>query len=149
MFGLNVALNEAEVKELTSQEATISGAEKGSRLASPRVQGSFFGTYNYKFGDTVTGFSSFQIAHVGSFPNGFPNTPGRAGVRNPLYGMTDDYTYINLQTGVGIDKMTATLYVENLGNSDGVVYIHPESFVDSRYTILRPRTYGVRLGYQF
>jgi iron complex outermembrane recepter protein len=148
-FGLNVALNEAEVKELTVQEAVISGAEKGSRLASPRVQGSFFGTYNYHFGDAITGFSSFQIAHVGSFPNGFPNTPGRQGVRNPLYGMTDDYTYINLQTGLGINKMTATVYVENLGNSDGVVYIHPESFVDSRFTILRPRTYGVRFGYQF
>lgn len=148
-FGLNAALNEAEVKELTPQEATISGAEKGSRLASPRVQGSFFGSYNYKFGETVTGFSSFQVAHVGSFPNGFPNTPGRAGVRNPLYGKTDDYTYVNLQTGVGIDKVTATLYVENVGNSDAVVYIHPESFVDSRYTILRPRTYGVRVDYQF
>jgi outer membrane receptor protein involved in Fe transport len=148
-FGLNASFNEAEVKELTAQEAVISGAEKGSRLASPKVQGSFFGAYNYKLGDALTGFTSFQIAHVDSFPNGFPNTPGRAGVRNPLYGMTDDYTYINLQTGLGIDKMTATLYVENLGNSDGVVYIHPEAFVDSRYTILRPRTYGVRFGYQF
>lgn len=148
-FGLNAAFNEAEVKELTAQESVISGAEQGSRLASPRVQGSFFGTYNYKFSEAITGFSSFQIAHVGGFPNGFPNTPGRAGVRNPLYGMTDDYTYINLQTGIGVDKMTATLYVENLGNSDGVVYIHPEAFVDSRYTILRPRTYGVRVGYQF
>lgn len=148
-FGLNAAFNEAEVKELTAQEAVISGAVKGSSLASPSVQGSFFGTYNYKLGTTVTGFSSFQIAHVDSFPNGFPNTPGRAGVRNPLYGMTDNYTYINLQTGIGIDKMTATLYVENLGNSDAVVYIHPEAFVDSRYTILRPRTYGVRVGYQF
>jgi outer membrane receptor protein involved in Fe transport len=148
-FGLNASFNEAEVKELTAQEAVISGAEKGSRLASPKVQGSFFGAYNYKLGDTLTGFTSFQIAHVDSFPNGFPNTPGRAGVRNPLYGMTDDYTYINLQTGLGIDKMTATLYVENLGNNDGVVYIHPEAFVDSRYTILRPRTYGVRFGYQF
>lgn len=148
-FGLNAALNEAEVKELTAQEAAISGAEEGSRLASPRVQGSFFGTYNYKLGGTVTGFSSFQVAHVGSFPNGFPNSPGRQGVRSPLYDTTDAYTYINLQTGLGIEKMTATLYVENLGNNDAVVYIHPESFIDSRYTILRPRTYGVRVGYQF
>ncbi len=45
--------------------------------------------------------------------------------------------------------MTATLYVENLGNSDAVVYIHPEAFIDSRYAILRPRTFGVRMGYQF
>ena len=45
--------------------------------------------------------------------------------------------------------MTATLYVENLGNSDAVVYIHPEAFVDSRYAILRPRTFGLRIGYHF
>lgn len=148
MFGLNVSLNEAKVKELTAQEAVISGAEADSRLASPRVQGSFFGAYNYKLGGNITGFSSFQVAHVGSFPNGFPNSPGTQ-VRSPLYGDTDSYTYVNLQTGIGIDKMTATLYVENLGNSDAVVYIHPEAFVDSRYSILRPRTYGVRVGYQF
>jgi hypothetical protein len=54
-----------------------------------------------------------------------------------------------LQTGVGVGKTTATLYVENLANSNAVVYIHPEAFVDSRYAILRPRTFGVRFGYQF
>jgi hypothetical protein len=113
------------------------------------LQGSFYGTYNYKLGATATGFSGFQIQHVGSFPNGFPNSPGTQGTRSPLYGFTDSYTYVNLQTGIGIDKMSATLYVENVGNSDAVVYIHPEAFIDSRYTILRPRTFGVRLGYQF
>jgi outer membrane receptor protein involved in Fe transport len=56
---------------------------------------------------------------------------------------------VNLQTGVGLGKMTGTLYVENLGDSDAVVYVHPEAFVDSRYAILRPRTFGVRLEYQF
>src|SRR5690606_28198727 len=143
------SLNEAEVKELTAEEAAISGAEKGSRLASPRVQGSFYGSYRYDLSSTIDGFTSFQVAHVGSFPNGFPNTPGRAGVRSALYDSTDAYTYINLQTGIGIDRMTATLYVENLGNSDGIVYIHPENFIDSRYAMLRPRTYGVRLRYEF
>lgn len=148
-LGLNGSWNEAEVKELTAQEAAISGAEKGSRLASPHLQGSFYGIYNYKLGGATTGFSSFQVQHVGSFPNGFPNTPGRQGVRSPLYDQTDSYTYINLQTGIGFGKTTATLYVENLGNSDAVVYIHPEAFVDSRYAILRPRTFGLRVGYEF
>ena len=54
-----------------------------------------------------------------------------------------------MQTGFGINKMTGTFYVENVGNSDAVVYIHPEGFIDSRYTIVRPRTFGVRVGYQF
>jgi outer membrane receptor protein involved in Fe transport len=147
-FGLNGSWNEAKVTELSAQEAIISGAVKGSRLASPHLQGSFFGTYGYALGGTTTGFTSFQIQHVGSFPNGFPNTPGRTTL-SPLYASTDSYTYVNLQTGIGFGKMTGTLYVENLGNSDAVVYVHPESFVDSRYSILRPRTFGVRLGYEF
>jgi outer membrane receptor protein involved in Fe transport len=148
VLGLNGSLNQAEVTELSAQEAAISGAVKDARLASPHLQGSFFGTYNYKFGDAATGFSSFQVQHVGSFPNGFPNSPG-TGTRSPLYDQTDAYTYINLQTGIGMGKTTATVYVENLGNSDAVVYIHPEAFIDSRYAILRPRTLGVRVGYQF
>lgn len=149
VLGLNGSLNEAEVTELSAQESAISGAVKGSRLASPHLQGSFFGTYNYGLGGSATGFSGFQVQHVGSFPNGFPNTPGRQGTLSPLYDQTDAYTFINLQTGIGMGKTTTTLYVENLGNSDAVVYIHPEAFIDSRYAILRPRTFGVRVGYQF
>jgi len=148
VLGLNGSLNDAKVTELSPEEAVISGAVKDARLASPHLQGSLFGTYSYHLTNATTGFSSFQIEHVGSFPNGFPNSPG-TGKLSPLYGHTDSYTYVNLQTGIGIGKTTTTLYVENLTNSDAVVYIHPEGFVDSRYAILRPRTLGVRFGYQY
>ncbi|MDF7774800.1 TonB-dependent receptor [Sphingomonas sp. AOB5] len=146
-FGLNGSLNSAKVTKLSAQEAQISGAVNGGRLSSPEVQGSFYGTYNYGLGGDVRGFSSFQIQHVGSFPNMFPNTPGTLGTRSPLYDHTDNYTYINLQTGVTVKDLTVTLYVENLGNSRATTYIHPEAFVYSRYAILRPRTFGIRIGY--
>jgi len=148
-LGLSGSLNGAKVTELSAQEAVISGAVKGAQLASAHVQGSFFGSYNYRLSRSLTGFSSFQIEHVGSFPAGFPNTPGTLGTPSPLYGHTDSYTDTNVQTGLGFGKTTATLYVENLSNSRAVVFIHPEAFVDSRYSILRPRTFGVRIGYQF
>jgi iron complex outermembrane recepter protein len=148
-LGLNGSLNNAKVTELSAEEAVISGAVKGARLASPHVQGSLFGSYNYRFGGSVAGFSSFQVEHVGSFPNGFPNLPGTPGLPNPLYGKTDTYTDVNLQSGFGVGKLTTTFYVENLTNTWAVVYIHPEAFVDSRYSIVHPRTVGVRLGYQF
>jgi iron complex outermembrane recepter protein len=147
-LGLNASLNDAEVTELSTQEAIISGAVKGASLASPHLQGSFFGTLRYGLGGTATGFSSFQVQHVGSFPNSFPNSPG-TGLLSPLYDHTESYTYVNLQTGIEFGKMSATLYVENLGNSDAIVYIHPEAFIDSRHAILRPRTFGVRVGYEF
>ena len=148
-LGLNGSLNDARVTELSAEEAVISGAVKGARLASPHLQGSLFGTYNYNLTSAITGFSSFQVEHVGSFPNMFPDSPGTQGKPRPLYGHTDTYTYVNLETGIGIGKTTATFYVENLSNSNAVVYIHPEAFIDSRYAILRPRTFGVRASYQF
>jgi iron complex outermembrane receptor protein len=149
VLGLNASVNEAEVKELTEEEAVISGAVKGARLASPELQGSFYGIYNYRLGAGLGGFTSFQVQHVDAFPNGFPNTPGTQGVPSPLFDHTDAYTFVNLQTGLTYGKLTSTLYVENLGNSDAVVYVHPEAFIDSRYAILRPLTYGLRMAYRF
>ena len=149
IFGLNGSLNDAKVTELTPEEAAISGAVKGARLASPHIQGAFFGSYEYPLGHGINGLTSFQIEHVGSFPNGFPYTPGEPGVPSAVYNMTDSYTYVNLQTGVREGQWSATAYVENLGNSRAVTYVHPETFVYSRYIILRPRTFGVRLGYGF
>jgi outer membrane receptor protein involved in Fe transport len=149
VLGLNGSLNEAKVTEISAQEAVISGAVKGARLASPHLQGSLFGSYNYPLAGAATGFSSIQVEHVGSFPDGFPNTPGTLGTPSPLYGRTDTYTIVNLQTGGTLRNLTATLYGENLGNSRAVTYIHPEAFIYSRYAILRPRTFGVRIGYQF
>jgi outer membrane receptor protein involved in Fe transport len=147
-LGLNGSLNDARVTELSAEEALISGAVKDAHLASPELQGSFYGIYTYHLTSSATGFTSFQIEHVGSFPNGFPNSPG-TGKLSPLYGHTDSYTDGNVQTGLSMGKTTTTLYVENLSNSRAVVYIHPEAFIDSRYAILRPRTIGVRFNYQF
>lgn len=145
-LGLNGSLNDARVTKITAQEAIISGAVPDARLASPHVQGSFFGTFSYDVGSQAKGFTSFQLQYVDSFPNGFPNVPG-TGAPSALYGFTDSYAYFNIQTGVTIGEFNVTLYAENLGNSRATTYIHPEAFVYSRYAILRPRTFGIRLGY--
>ncbi|MES2043975.1 MAG: TonB-dependent receptor [Pseudomonadota bacterium] len=148
-FGLNGSINDSKVTDITAQQAAISGAVKGARLAAPHLQGAFFGSYGYSLGSGASGFTSFQIEHVGSFPNGFPNVPGKPGVASALYAPSDTYTYVNVQTGIRIGKFSTTFYVENLGNSRATTYVHPESFVYSRYAILRPRTFGVRVGYGF
>lgn len=149
VLGLNGSLNDSKVTEITASEAVISGAVKGARLASPHVQGSLYGTYSYGVGQGATGFSSFQVQYVGSFPNGFPNTPGKPATPSAVYNFTDAYAYVNLQTGIKIGQFATTFYVENLGNSRAAVYIHPENFIYSRYATLRPRTFGVRIGYDF
>ncbi|MFV3127053.1 TonB-dependent receptor [Niveispirillum sp. KHB5.9] len=146
-LGLNAALNEAKVTKLSAQEAQISGAVDGVRLASPHLQGSFFGTYSYTILDDKPAFTSFQVQHVGSFPVGFPNTPGTAGLPRATYASTDAYTLLNMQTGATFGDVSVTLYGENLTNKHAVTYVHPEAFVYSRHAITRPLTVGVRLGY--
>jgi hypothetical protein len=42
-----------------------------------------------------------------------------------------------------------TAYVENLLDNHEVTYVHPESFIASRFATLRPRTAGLRLSYDF
>jgi outer membrane receptor protein involved in Fe transport len=145
-LGLNGSLNDAKITDITAEQAAISGAVKGARLASPHVQGSLYGTYNYDLMSGAKGFTSFQVEYVSSFPDGFPNTPG-TGAPSPLFDYTDNYTNIDLQTGVRIGKLSWTFYVENVTNSRAVTYVHPEAFVYSRYAVLRPRTFGVRIGY--
>ena len=42
---------------------------------------------------------------------------------------------------------SATIYAENVANDHSIIYLHPEEFINARATTLRPRTIGVRLGY--
>ncbi|MBF0664414.1 MAG: TonB-dependent receptor [Brevundimonas sp.] len=146
---LNGAWNHAEVDDLTAQEAAISGAVLGARLAGPEVSGSLRVNYEWQPTPGVIGNASVAVSHVGGFPNAFPNTPGRPLVPLPTYDDTDAYTFVNANLAFAFDQFTVAGYVENLFNDDSVNYVHPEAFVDSRYGRLRPRTVGVRVGYEF
>src|SRR3546814_15282592 len=96
------------ISDWSSDVCSSDLAVKNARLASPHLQGSFFGSYGYDLPSGATGFTSFQVQHVGSFPNGFPNTPGKPGTPSPLTDYTDTYTNINLQTGVRIGRLSTT-----------------------------------------
>ncbi|MBI1406974.1 MAG: TonB-dependent receptor [Caulobacter sp.] len=146
---VNGAFNEAKVTDLTPAEAAISGAVVGARLAGPRVQGSLRVEYAWDPTPNVQAKASVAVAHVGSFPNSFPNTPGKPTVPLATFDYTDSYTFVNANLGLAFGKFTVGAYVENLFDDDSVTYVHPEAFIDGRYGRLRPRTFGVRVGYEF
>ncbi|MCR5874645.1 TonB-dependent receptor [Phenylobacterium sp. J426] len=148
-IGLNGAFNEAEVSKLTPTEAAISGAGEGVRLASPRFQGSANINYGWDLTPEARANLSAVVAHVGKFPGMFPYVPGRPGVLQPTYDYTDAYTSVNLAFAVAFDQWTVGAYVENLFDSRKITYVHPEAFLVSRYAEQRPRTIGVRVGYDF
>ncbi len=146
---LNGSFNEAKVTKLSAIEAAISGAELGTRLASPHFQGSGTLRYDFPIGNGKTAFGSVNVSHAGSFPNQFPNVPGNPNAVSPTYDHTEAWTNVNLFAGAKLGALNLTAYVENLFDDTSITYVHPEAFLDGRYARLRPRTIGVRADYRF
>jgi outer membrane receptor protein involved in Fe transport len=147
--GLNGSFNDAEVTQLSPTEAAISGAVEGVRLASPRFQGAAFFNYGFDLAPEARANLSAVVQRVGSYPGLFPYTPGRPGVLSPTYAYTEAYTNVNATFAVAFERLTLGAYVENLFDSRKITYVHPEAFIASRFAVQRPRTIGVRLGYEF
>lgn len=148
-LGLNGSFNSAKVTELTPEEAAISGAVPGARLASPRFQGAASADYTFGMPHGATGNASVVVQHVGSYPGMFPNVPGQPGVQQATYGFTESYYNVNASFAVSRENLTLGLYVENLFDDHSITYVHPEAFLANRFGTMRPRTFGVRLGYEF
>jgi len=147
LLGFNGSWNNAKVTKLSPEEAAISGAELGSKLAFPEWQGSVYLKYDFALRSNM-GFFTTNVQYVDSYPNMFPNVPGDPDTPSAMYGMTDAYTIVNMTLGTTLgEKWTLTGYVENLFDNDSFIYIHPEAFIDGRYGIPVPRTIGFRLQY--
>lgn len=147
--GVNGAFNDAEVTKLTPTEAAISGAAEGVRLASPRFQGAAYFNYGFDLTPGARANLSAVVQRVGKFPGMFPFIPGRPGVVAPTYAFTEAYTNVNANFAVAFDRLTVGAYVENLFDSRKITYVHPEAFLASRFAEQRPRTIGIRVGYDF
>src|SRR3546814_6300120 len=91
-LAVNGSFNRSKVTELSAVEAAISGAELGTRLASPHFQGSSTLRYDFPIGDGQTAFASVNVSHAGSFPNQFPNVPGDPDAVSPTYDFTQAWT---------------------------------------------------------
>lgn len=146
---LNGALNDSTVTALTPTEAAVSGAVLDHRLAGPEFSASLRATYEWQLQPGVFANASVAVSHVGDFPNTFPNTPGQPGVPQPTFDYTEAYTFVNANMAVAFDRFTIGAYIENVFNDRSITYVHPEAFLDGRYARLRPRTVGVRIGYDF
>ncbi|MDO9367375.1 MAG: TonB-dependent receptor [Sphingopyxis sp.] len=146
-IGFNGAYNDAKITKLSAAEAAISGAVLGHRLSAPRIQGSAYLSYNFKIGSDVDALLAVNAQHIGAYNSSFPNTPGAPNVPLATFGKTDAYSNVNLSLGLKKGDLSAQLYVENVLDDHSITYIHPEAFLNSRFGTMRPRTFGVRLGY--
>ena len=148
-FTLNGSVNRAKVDTLTDEEAAISGAVLGARLAGPELSGSFTVNYQFDWFRNSVGNASLAVVHVGDYPGSFPYVPGQPGQVSPTFDYTEDYTLVNASLAAAFERFTVGIYAENLFDDRSITYVHPEAFLDSRYGVVRPRTLGVRVGYRF
>ena len=148
-LAFNGSFNRAKVTDLSPIEAAISGAEPGTRLASPKFQGSGTLRYDFGIGEGKTAYAAVNVSHAGSFPNQFPNVPGNPNANSPTYDFTEAWTNVNLYAGAKLGVLDLGVYAENLFDDKSITYVHPEAFLDGRYARLRPRTIGVRANYRF
>ena len=141
---------DAKIDTLSPEEAAISGAVDGVRLAAPKFSGSGSATYTFLVGDTEEAFFTGSASYVGSYPGLFPNVPGQPGTVSPQYDVTEAYTFANAYAGVKFSPdFSVTAYIENVFDNDAITYVHPEAFLDGRYARLQPRTFGVRTSLAF
>jgi iron complex outermembrane receptor protein len=147
-LGLNFTIQKAKVVEISPDQALISGAILGSELASPGFKIGGYARKGWTLESGTELFARLDAVHVGSYVNGFPNTPG-TGQPSPTYATIPSYETVDVSAGWLRNNIGATLYAENLFDTKSYTYINPANFNSNRYGSLRPRTVGVRISYRY
>jgi outer membrane receptor protein involved in Fe transport len=118
---------------------------------SPPVQFSLRARYDWsingytpyiQFGLTHSGHSFTQAGANPTFLPGNVVTNSRGRFENPAYSLYD------ASCGIAKDNWNASLYAENLSNSNSSVFVSTDQFIVEQ-TPLRPRVIGLTIGYTF
>ncbi|MGD2132163.1 MAG: TonB-dependent receptor [Maricaulaceae bacterium] len=145
-MGLSVTLQSGEVTELNAEDALLSGAVEGAKLAAPEFQIAGYVQRNWSLGNGQDVFARVDAQHVGSYPNGFPNALA-TGLPSPNFTDVESYENVNVSVGWQNDNWNLTLYGQNVFENEDYIYISPASVPQSHAT-LPPRTIGVRASWR-
>ena len=148
-LGFNITVADSEIVSLDQEDAITSGAVKGASLAAPDFQASGFAQYNWDLANGQNVYARVDVQYIGEYANGMPNIPGSATqAPNPNFEEIPSYTNVNAQLGWESERMTVSLYGENILNNDEYRTINPANSTTHRYRTLRPRTFGLRLDWK-
>jgi iron complex outermembrane receptor protein len=112
----------------------------GKELAyAPSFQANASARYEWDLGNARLAHVQGQIIHSGD---------SRSDIIEINAAPVPDYTTIGLRTGVTAAQWKVELYVDNIGNVNGVM---ANNFINDveRQTVIRPRTFGIRLGVSY
>lgn len=143
-IGFNATLQDAEISKASADQQAATGSSLGARLVSPKFKASLFlEKYVSISGKEIILRGDMQ--HIGSAPNGMPNTVGKVGVPSTSFEMIDAYQNVNASVAWKMGDWDLQLYGENILDNDDHTFILPEFSIPGRYGTLRPRTFGVRV----
>jgi outer membrane receptor protein involved in Fe transport len=126
----------------------------GTRPAfSPAAEFNIRARYDWNF-NSYKLFAMAGASHIGDMSNQpasylSGNLPSEA-IPTTTHLRYDQpgYTTYDASLGIGKDNWTAKLYGQNLGNSDASVFTSSAQFIKSEVP-LRPRVFGISMGYKF
>jgi iron complex outermembrane recepter protein len=132
--------------ELEDDEPSTVGSfpgAKGDEFPNvPNFSGFASGMYTRELSGSMRGHIRLDLNHKASSATEFNNA-------NPFYNNLGSYTVANMNAGVKTDHWSVTLFVNNLFDSDEAVDIIDDDQEALQSILMRPRTFGLRLNYNY
>jgi outer membrane receptor protein involved in Fe transport len=146
--GLSLFLNGAYTDAKLTQDAPSANGLDGDPLPYvPEWSLSVGGDYDWSLSGGAMAYVGGTLAYTGDRPAGLGNRDSMDDIIE-----LSSYTLLDLRAGIEIDRWTVELYGKNLTDEYGRRSLDSDSLLpNGAYTmgIIRPRTYGVRVGVNF
>ena len=128
------------------------GSEGSSLPYAPHVQADLRARYEWTGAARLGYFVSGGVSYTGPTYNQPSTYPSGEGVLIPgttlLRYRMSGYALLDASVGIQRDAWTASLFGENLSNSHASTFTSSAQFIKSE-VVVRPMTYGLRIGYTF
>ena len=155
--GLDLSANGAYTNaRLTGDTDPLVGGRDGDRLPfTPKFSGALNADYSWRLGTNMTAHFGGSLRHLSSQHANFdPDFVATFGRQRHIRA----YDVIDLNAGVDFGRFDVQAYVKNLNNSHGVTSttgttvfgpfpLFPDGAIGTG--IIRPRTFGVTLGFDY
>jgi hypothetical protein len=135
-----IAFTDAKLTEPLPPDSVAAGivGVSGDRLPySSRFSGHLSAEQRFPISDLLTGFAGGEYAYVGSRIGEFTSTEQRQ--------LLPSYDKVNLHAGFKYGDWTANLFINNVGNSIGILSGGVGANLPFSFYLIEPRVIGISL----
>lgn len=136
---------------LTDDTPASFGGFKGDQLPfSPRWQATVGGEYQHPMGEKLTGHAGISLHYTGKRRSDF-RAPPAEGLPPPPQLRLGAFAQVDAHAGIDIDRFRIDAFVHNLTDARGVTNVSFFGDVNGDFSaaVIRPRSFGLALGYRY